>query len=91
MKEKFESYLKKHGYKSVTPSGYPSTVQDYCYRINFVAKTEGISWEELAERIDEIIPIYDEGGSKQHLGKKSHAAVINALRRYSEFLKSCSL
>jgi hypothetical protein len=32
----FRDYLISEGYKQTTPSGHPSTVYDYCKRIEFV-------------------------------------------------------
>ena len=88
MKEDFEAYLVARGYKQVTPSGKPSTVYDYCRRIDFIVQEERCTWQELAEKIDDILPCYDSGGSKEGLGRLSHSAVINALKRFSEFIKS---
>ena len=51
MKEAFENYLTVRGYSKVTPSGHPSTVYDYCRRIDFVAKEEGVSWAGIDIRI----------------------------------------
>lgn len=88
MKKAFESYLSNCGYMTMTPSGNPSTVYGYSRCIDAVAREEGMSWEELAEKIDDVLPHYDDGGDKQHLGRKSHRAVINALKRFSEFIKA---
>lgn len=87
MKKAFEEYLIKKGYRQVTGSGNPSTVYDYCRRVDRVAKEENLTWEEMAEKIDDVLPCYDEGGIRQETGRKSHGAVINALRRFSEFAK----
>lgn len=87
LKEQFEQYLIKAGYSLHTPSGNPSTVYDYKKRIDKVCEWEGLSWEGLAGRIDTIVSQYDVGGSKEELGNKSHNAVINALRRFQDFLR----
>lgn len=88
MKEAFKKYLIDRGYKCVTPSGNPSTVDDYCKRVDRITAEENLTWQELAERIDDILPYYDKGGHKQYLGEKSHRSFINALKRFSEFVKS---
>ncbi len=88
MKKQFENYLIDKGYKVTTPSGNPSTVYDYLKRIDKVCEWESISWSELSNHISRIVSQYDTGGSKEELGRKSHNAVINALRRYSEFVNS---
>lgn len=77
---------KKKGYSVTTPSGNPSTVYDYAKRINKVCKWENISLMVLADNIASIITLYDIGGAKEEYGLKSNSAVINALRRFQEFL-----
>lgn len=42
---------------------------------------------ELGEKIDIITAMYDIGGVKSYLGEISHRAVINALKRYGEFIE----
>lgn len=85
MKERFRRFLIDAGYKETTPSGNPSTVYDYIKRIDKVCEWERESWETLAEHIEVVVVMYDVGGPKEELGKKSHSAVINALRRFQEF------
>ena len=83
----FEAYLINEGYATETPSGHPSTVYSYISAIeNNVLDEEHISWDMLKSNIDSILPIYDVGGKKEHLGAKSNYTVINALRRFSEFV-----
>ena len=86
MRTEFEKYLIKCGYKTVTPSGKPSTVYDYLKRIDKVCEKEGLSWNGLKDSIGRIVCEYDVGGSKEELGARSHNAVINALKRYQEFV-----
>lgn len=86
---RFEKYLESIGYSAVTPSGLGSTTIDYAQRrIPFVLKSENINIKELIVDIDSYIKIYDFGGIKEDLGKKSNRAVINALKRFKEFLKN---
>jgi len=87
MKQQFEEYLMKRGYAITAPSGKPSTAYDYPRRIEKVCKWENTTWADLATNIDAILVEYDIGGSKEKLGNKSNKAVINALKRFSEFLK----
>lgn len=82
----FKNYLIRCGYAEYTPSGLPSTAYDYVGRIKKVLEWENISLEELNHNIDTICRDYDIGGVKQNLGEKSHRSVINALKRYREFL-----
>ncbi|MCL2367356.1 MAG: hypothetical protein FWC72_00015 [Oscillospiraceae bacterium] len=86
MKKQFQSYLEKQGYSVVTPAGNPSTVYDYIKRIDKVCEWEHTTWAGLAQNIHSVITQYDLGGLKESLGNKSHRAVINALKRFSEFL-----
>lgn len=86
MKEQFEAYLIRMGYKQVTPSGHPSTVYDYIKRIDHVCKWEDMSWQKLAENIGTVVPQYDTGGPKEEAGNRSHKSVINALKRFADFV-----
>ena len=90
MKKGFENFLAKQGYKLTTPGRKPSTVYDYLKRIDKVCEWESTSWEGLANSIGVIVKIYDVGGEKEDFGKKSHRAVINALKRYQEYILSIS-
>ena len=83
----FEAYLINEGYATETPSGHPSTVYSYISAIeNDVLDEEHISWDMLKSNIDSILPVYDVGGKKEHIGAKSNYTVINALRRFAEFV-----
>lgn len=82
----FEEYLVNAGYKEETDSGNPSTVFSYTNAIKKVLEEEGLSWHSLQSDIENIVPIYDIGGTKQHIGAKSNCTVINALKRFNEFV-----
>lgn len=84
----FEEYLANAGYREYTDSGSPSTVFSYSHAIKNVLEEEGLSWHTLQNNIENIIPIYDIGGAKQHIGAKSNCTVINALKRFCEFVNS---
>ena len=84
----FEEYLVNAGYCEYTASGNPSTVFSYIHAIKKVLEEEGLSWHTLQNNIENIIPIYDIGGAKQHIGAKSNCTFINALKRFCEFVNS---
>ena len=86
IEEAFEAYLIKAGYKVETDSGNPSTVYSYINGVNTVLEEEGISWTVLKRDIGDIIEMYDEDGIKSDIGNKSNKTVINALRRFEEFV-----
>lgn len=86
LEKAFEEYLIKAGYKEETASGNPSTVSCYVKGVETVLYEEGISWSTLEANISTIIPKYDVGGEKEHIGAKSNSTVINALRRFEEFI-----
>lgn len=86
MLEKFVIYLIYQGYQEYTPSGHPSTAYDYSRRVLKVCEREGISLESLKENIALYIDKYDTFGSEAEFGSKSHRAVINALKRFGEFV-----
>ena len=82
----FEEYLVNAGYCEYTATGNPSTVFSYTHAIKKVLREEGLSWHTLQRDIENIVPIYDIGGAKQHIGAKSNCTVINALKRFREFV-----
>ena len=86
MRKEFENYLILQGYSLTTPSGNPSTVYDYLKRIDKVCIWENCTWEMLAMNISQIVRMYDVGGLKENWGNLSHRAVINALKRFRDFL-----
>ena len=89
LKEEFKNFLILKGYKEFTNTGSPSTVYDYLGRIDFIMKNENYtSWYYVAKNIDSLVKTYGETGEKSQLGKKSHNAVINALKRFQEFIIS---
>jgi len=84
----YEAYLINAGYKTETNDGKPSTVYAYIKAIDFVLREEHLSWEMLTSEISTIVSIYDYGGKKEHLGNKSNKTVINALKRFEEFVEA---
>lgn len=86
MIKEYEKYLISIGYKQTTPSGHPSTVYQYLKAIRTVCDEESINLIGLKENISTIILKYDVGGEKEAIGAKSHKTVINALKRFEEFL-----
>lgn len=80
----FEAWLLDNNYKPTTAVDYPDRLRRLCAR-------EKISYEYLAEHLSEIIPQYDKTGKKSSYGKRSHSSVINALRRFAEFLSEFNI
>ncbi len=87
MLENFKHYLIRKGYSEYTPSGNPSTVYDYGKRIEKICKKESISIKQLADNIGVYVKKYDNFGSEEEFGKRSHNAFINALKRFEEYRK----
>ena len=86
--ESYEEYLIKAGYSLETDSGNPSTVYAYANAVQSVIDEEGITWNTLQTNISTIVKKYDIGGAKETFGCKSNKTVINALRRFEEFVNS---
>ena len=82
----FAQYLISAGYKEETDEGAPSTVYAYLNAVESVRAEEGLSWDTLKMNIHSIVAKYDEGGVKSWFGAKSNKTVINALKRYAEFV-----
>ena len=86
---RFEKYLEQNGYSVLTPSGLKSTCYDYSHvRIPAVCNRERISVPMLINKIEGIVTKYDRFGCEAEFGNKSHRAVINALKRFKEFIDS---
>lgn len=82
----FRKYLIDKGYKEFTASGLDSTVGKYITAVEIVFLEERLSVEEFNRRINEICCLYDIGGAKESIGERGHRTVINALKRYREFI-----
>ena len=83
----YEAYLISADYKTKTPSGHDSTVYAYSKAIaNHVLKNEHMTWEGLRGNIADIVTKYDVGGAMEHVGAKSNNTVIDALKRFQEFV-----
>ena len=84
MQKQFEQYLLAKNYSPLTSIDYPSRLERLC-------RKEKFSYEHLAQHLDEIMPQYERDGKKSSYGKRSHSSVINALRRFSEFLNETNI
>ena len=84
--ESYEEYLIKAGYSLETDSGNPSTVYAYANAVQSVIDEERITWNSLQTNISAIVKKYDIGGAKEEFGCKSNKTVINALKRFEEFV-----
>ena len=83
---KYEAYLESAGYPVVGISGNDSTVPAYSRAVKKVIKNESITWVDLEKNISTIIAKYDVGGGCEDLGNQSNKTVINALKRFGEFV-----
>ncbi|MBQ8465500.1 MAG: hypothetical protein IJ545_05765 [Alphaproteobacteria bacterium] len=79
MLNNFKTYLLNQNYK-------PLTAEDYKGRIERLLAKEKFTLEHLVKNITSILPEYERNGKKHAYGKRSHSSVLNALRRFSEFL-----
>ena len=84
---KYEAYLEAAGYPVVGVSGNDSTVPAYSRAVEKVIENEGTTWADLENNISNIITKYDVGGVCEDFGNKSNKTVINALKRFAEFLE----
>ena len=79
MLNNFKTYLLNQNYKLLT-------AEDYKGRIERLCQKEKINLDTLIKNITSILPDYEKTGKKHAYGKRSHSSVLNALRRFSEFL-----
>ena len=84
----YVDYLIAAGYKTETDSGKPSTVYAYVKAVLAVLSEEDISWLTLKTNASDVVKKYDIGGEKEILGRKSNKTVINALKRFEEFVNA---
>lgn len=84
MQKQFEEYLLNKNYRPTTSIDYPARLERLC-------RKEKISYEHLAQHLNDIMPQYEADGKKHSYGKRSHSSVINALRRFAEFLSDCNI
>jgi hypothetical protein len=86
LEKQFYDYLVAHGKKEYTASGRKSTVYSYCNRIDKICERESMTWEQLAENIETVLPKYDVGGSEEAYGMSSSKTPGNALRSLAGFV-----
>ena len=84
MQKQFEQYLQAKNYRPTTSIDYPARLERLC-------RKEKFSYEHLAQHLAEIMPQYEKTGKKSSYGKRSHSSVINALRRFAEFLSESNI
>ena len=83
----FMDWLKKNYYKTWTGSGYPSTVYHYANAVEKIMRIEGIeTYSEFTDHIEEALKKYGTYGPQRRIGEEGHNTVINALKRFCEFL-----
>ena len=88
LQDQYELYLEAAGYPVVGRTGKDSTVPAYAYAVEQVLKEENLTWAELEKNIAQIVKKYDMGGACEDFGAKSNRTVINALKRFAEFVES---
>lgn len=86
LETEFKNYLESLGYSDITPSNNKSTVYDYSLRIRRICEREKLTWYSLAVNITKIIEKYDTNGIEEEYGKEGKRSVINALKKYKEFV-----
>ena len=84
----YEEYLKAAGYPVIGRTGKESTVPAYVYAVEQVLREENLTWAELEKNISQIVTKYDVGGECEDFGARSNRRVINALKRFAEFVEA---
>jgi len=91
VEKEYLAFLEDNGYSMYTPSDLQSTAYSYLRAVNYVLYLENLTWELLAKKYNDIIIKYDIGGINEIIGNKSHKTVINALKRFAEFVEHSKL
>lgn len=84
----FEHFLKINGYSEETHSQTKSTIYSYLNSVRSIMKDEGLDWDSLVMEISNVVRLYDVGGDKEEVGYKGKSTVINALRRFEDFVNN---
>ena len=86
-KDNFINYLRKEGYSEWSANGNETTISKYIYWIERVMRYEMINdWSELTNHIQHLLIRYGEFGEMKSFGQEGHSTVINALRRFMDYL-----
>lgn len=86
MLNKFQTYLVQKGYKEFSANGNPSSAIDYRWRLEKICLREGMTEQQLADNITNILKQYDKTGEKWSVGRRSHESYINALKQFRKFV-----
>lgn len=84
--ENFYQYLLLRGYKQNSDVGNKTTATSYCHWIKDIFRREQLTGKEFVRNISQIVQKYDKGGAESEYGKKGKSTVINALKRFQEFV-----
>ncbi len=82
----FESFMLRNGYSEKTENDTKSTIYSYVNAVKSVMNDEGLTWEDLYRGISVVASDYDVGGAKADIGSRGNRTVINALRRFEDFV-----
>ena len=88
IQERYEMYLEAAGYAVIGVNGSASTVPQYSSAVEKVLEREGLSWNQLKNDIDNIVKKYDKNGAEEDYGNRGNKTVINALKRFQEFVSA---
>ena len=88
IQEQYEIYLEAAGYPVIGISGNCSTVPQYSRAVDKVVEREGLNWHQLKNDIANIVKKYDKNGSEEDYGNRGNKTVINALKRFQEFVSA---
>jgi hypothetical protein len=80
--------LEAADYPVVGISGNDSTVPQYSRAVEKVVEREGLNWNQLSSDIDNIVRKYDKNGPEEDYGNRGNKTVINALKRFQEFVSA---
>lgn len=88
LQDQYELYLEAAGYSVIGISGNISTVPQYSRAVEKVVEREGLNWNQLKNDIANIVKKYDKNGPEEDYGNRGNKTVINALKRFAEFVES---
>ncbi|MDR2365537.1 MAG: hypothetical protein LBD68_06760 [Zoogloeaceae bacterium] len=63
-----------------------NTVYAYTNSVKMVREREVLTWDDFVAKIGSLVAEYGTGGAKQDIGEEGHRTVINALKRFEEYI-----
>lgn len=86
MLNNFKSWLSEQGFAAKTHSGRESTCYSYVKGVLYICDKEQLNINQLADKVFEILPMYQKGGLYETRGRQISRSVRCGLSQFSKFI-----